>query len=489
MKKNFTILLILFLPLAAHCQQYITKSIKDFGAKGNGRSNDQDAFAKASAFFNQRKGNGKLIFPKGIYRIGKQQLKRNSQNKISYAGEYALDLRGCSNMVIEGKTGAVLKNNDSLRIGAFSPETGNAFKHSMKDINVLPEYSNYATSAGIVINLRNCSNIKLSGLTVDGNMNNFIFGGNWGSGRNPFELIHYGIYILDSHDISLSNCNIKDFACDGIYIVNLGQGLKTYNINIDKCKVNYCGRNGLSWLGGENICVSNSVFSNQGKGLVQESPAAGIDIEVENNSFCRKGYFYNCVMENNVGSAITSGSKALSSTVLFKKCIAASPGYFTVFVDAASHRFEDCFFYGTVLVWYKGLADKDGVTFSKCLFEESYKGKKMYDGSYQLGVEATGVIVDSCIFSAYTTANYFLNGSAKNCNNETPEKLKVSNSSFFNYGKTGFKLAENIAGIGRGTIFYNNKFYSQPGIRFSNQSTPTCNTDGGKNEFLRIKDK
>lgn len=487
MRLVYLIILILLLPFNAKCQQFITKSLKEFGAKGNGRANDQEAFKKASAFFNKRKGNGKLVIPKGIYITGRQRFTGNEPGSDkAYAGEYALDLRGCDNMVIEGKPGAIIKNADSLRIGTFSPVTGKKFKHAMKDINIDPVYSSYATSAGIVIYLSECSNISIAGLILDGNMNGFIFGGNWGSGRNAYELIHYGIYIIDSHDITLNNCAIKNFACDGLYIANLGKEVKTFNININKVKVNYCGRNGLSWLGGENIRVTNSVFSNQGQGVVHESPAAGIDIEVENNSFCRKGYFYNCIMENNIGSAIASGSKELSSDILFEKCIAASPVYYSVFVDAASHTFADCSFYGSVLVWFKGTTGKDGTVFKRCIFEENYKGKIMYDGSYQLGAEATGVTVDSCTFKSNTISNYFLNAHTDNCSKNNQQKIQVNNSMFYNYGKSGFKLADKIAGIGRQTVFYNNTFYSQQSVQFLNESNTNCQADGGKNQYLPV---
>ena len=204
---------------------------------------------------------------------------------------------------------------------------------------------------------------------------------------------------------------------------------------------------------------------------------------------CRKGYFYNCTMENNIGSAIASGSKDLSSDVLFKKCIAASPGYYTVFVDAASHLFEDCKFYGTVLVWYRAVSEKDGVKFKHCLFEENYKGKKMYDGNYQLGVEATAVEIDSCTFRAYTTSSYYLAGHAKDCNPSNIQILRVSNSVFYNYCETGFKLSEKIAGIAGHTVFYNNKFYSQPGVSFLNGFETKCNADAGRNLFYPMKDK
>jgi len=482
MKLLFT-LLVLLVPLAIQAQGYITKSIKDFGAKGNGRTNDQDAFVKASAFFNKRKGNGKLIIPKGIYRVGRQKFSGNDKGSIAYVGEYAIDLRACVNMIIEGQAGAILKNNDSLKIGTFSPVTGKAFKHAIKDINVKPEYAGYAANAGNAVFISGCSNIKISGLVIDGNVANFSFGGNWGIGRNAFELIHYGIYIVDANDISVNKCSIKNFACDGIYIANLGQQLKTYNIFIDHCEVNYCGRNGLSWIGGENIRVSNSVFSNSGQGTVHESPAAGISIEVENSSFCRKGYFFHCTMENNIGSAITSGSKDLATNVVFKNCTAASPVYYSLFADAASHVFEDCKFYGTVLVWYKGVAEKDAVKFRRCVFEENYRGKKMYDGTYLFGAEATGVEVDSCTFRAYTTADYYLNALTKDCSTGNTQKIQISNSSFYSYSQTGSKLGEKIAGIAGHTVFYNNKFYAPPAVNFLNGFDANCNADAGKNSF------
>ena len=57
---------------------------------------------------------------------------------------------------------------------------------------------------------------------------------------------------------------------------------------------------------------------------------------------------------------------------------------------------------------------------------------------------------------------------------------------FYNYGISGFKLADKIAGIGRQTVFYNNTFYSQPGVKFLNESNANCQADGGKNQYLRV---
>jgi hypothetical protein len=194
-------------------------------------------------------------------------------------------------------------------------------------------------------------------------------------------------------------------------------------------------------------------------------------------------------MKNNMGSAITSGSGKLSSKVRFKKCTAASPIYYAVFVDADSHIFEDCNLYGTVLVWYKGASEKDGVTFRRCIFDENYQGKKMYDGSYQLGAEATAVQVENCTFKSYTISNYYLACHTKDCSVTNTQKIKVSNCSFYNYSVGEFRLAKNIAGIASYTVFYNNKFYALPGISFQNGFNNNCNADAGENKFYAVPKK
>lgn len=482
----FLITLLLISPFI-FSQRFVTRSIKDFGAKGDGHTNDQQAFEKASDFFNKRNGNGKLIIPKGIYIAGKQLFIGNIAGSTSmYSAGTVLKMQGCTNMEIEGQSGAIIRNPDSMRIGTFSPKTGKPLRDSIKNLAMQAEYGKYAANVTNVIVIAECVGIKVSGLGLDGNVGNFIFGGNWGIGKKAYELIHYAVYVVDSKNVTVKNCNIRNFACDGIYISNTGEEIKTRNITIDRCTVNFCGRNGLSWIGGENIKVINSVFSNQGRGMVQESPGAGISIEAENNSSCRDGFFFNCVMENNAGSAITSGSSKLSSRVKFKKCKAASPDYYTLFVDASSHEFEDCRFYGTVLIWYRAASKSDAVKFRQCSFEENYCNKKMYDGTYLVGAEATGTSFENCSFRSYTTASYYLNGLTKNCDPENFELLNVSGCRFYNFSTSGSALGKGIAGMAGHAVFYDNRFYANKGFRFQNGFELPCHTDYGKNIFADV---
>jgi polygalacturonase len=50
---------------------------RNFGAVGDGTTNDQAAFVRAASFFNQRAATGatgpaELRFPKGVYIVGRQ---------------------------------------------------------------------------------------------------------------------------------------------------------------------------------------------------------------------------------------------------------------------------------------------------------------------------------------------------------------------------------------------------------------------------------
>ena len=88
---------------AAQSQTYIVKDIKSFGAKGDGKTNDQAAFKMASEFFNNRGGNGKLIIPKGIYIVGNQVFTGGQLNKPAYQGEDVLHFTNIKNFSIEGE--------------------------------------------------------------------------------------------------------------------------------------------------------------------------------------------------------------------------------------------------------------------------------------------------------------------------------------------------------------------------------------------------
>ncbi|HEX8658139.1 MAG TPA: glycosyl hydrolase family 28-related protein, partial [Hymenobacter sp.] len=77
---------------------------KDFGAVGDGKTNDQAAFERAADFFNKRAktagaaGPAELHIPRGVYLVGRQ----DSANK----GADVLRLVGCRNLSVVGDDSA-----------------------------------------------------------------------------------------------------------------------------------------------------------------------------------------------------------------------------------------------------------------------------------------------------------------------------------------------------------------------------------------------
>lgn len=58
------LLLFTYLPFADAQLTYLVRDIRSFGAKGNGRADDHDAFQRAAAFFNACGRQGKLVISK-----------------------------------------------------------------------------------------------------------------------------------------------------------------------------------------------------------------------------------------------------------------------------------------------------------------------------------------------------------------------------------------------------------------------------------------
>lgn len=120
MIKISLFIIAVFLLIQGYSQAPITRDIKSFGAKGDGKTNDHAAFVIAAAFFNQRGGNGKLLISRGIYIVGKQLL---NQGEFTWQGQDVLHFTSVKNLIIEGVPGAVLKYSGAMKYGSFDPAT------------------------------------------------------------------------------------------------------------------------------------------------------------------------------------------------------------------------------------------------------------------------------------------------------------------------------------------------------------------------------
>lgn len=351
--------------------QYVERDIKSFGAKGDGVTNDHDAFVRAAEFFNARGGNGKLIISKGVYIIGKQKFNRNATDKPVYEGNDLLNFKNVENLVITGVTGTVLKYESGLRYGSFDPATGlpnnnagNFFK------------GNYIAMIGNVFSFTNSRNIQVKNLELNGNSDAIIKGAIWGD--TGIQLAHSGIYITNCTSVSVDKVRVHHFGLDGMVVSNnTGSDPHPDRIEITNSSFDFNGRQGLSWVGGNDLSATNCKFNNTGKGKISSAPGAGVDIEAEVGKVTN-GKFIGCEFVNNSGCGLVADSGP-SSNCTFTDCTFWGVTMWSAWVNKPGFTFNRSNFYGSFVHGYDASNNSEATKFYDCLFEDkSYNGQEPY---------------------------------------------------------------------------------------------------------------
>ncbi len=254
--------------------------VKDFGAKGDDKTDSYKAFINAASAISAA-GGGTLVIPKGKYYIAAYK---------GQAGITDIIFRNCKNLVIEG-------NNSVIRVnGKFSRN---------RDYKLPDLPFNYALNNTVCpLKLVNCSNVLLKDLTIYGEVDKMQ------KQVGVVEGESYGVFIADneptdkSSRILLQNITAHRFAADAFLIKTNGS-----DIVLDRCKAYNNARQGLSIVKGSNIKVLNSVFDSTGNtgAYGWHAPGAGIDVENEfgpgklNNVLIR-----NCLLRGNKGFQIVT---------------------------------------------------------------------------------------------------------------------------------------------------------------------------------------
>jgi hypothetical protein len=390
---------ILLVAHTLHAQGYVIKNIKDFGAMGNGHTNDHKAFVNAAMFFNQRGGHGKLLIPKGTYIVGDQD-----PTALGKKGD-VLPFVKCSNLTIEGK-GAIIKFRDSLRFGAFVPGTTQPY---YTEKAVFTQFS-YAVPIGSFITLFDCHDITIKNIQADGNSNAMILGGKFGD--HGYQLAHYGIFINNCSNVNLEGIYIHHMGCDGIQISNKtpqGRATPDQNIVMKDSRFEYNGRQGLSWVGGSGLKAINCKFSFTGRGRFSTAPASGLDIEAE-IGVVQNGIFYNCEFVDNSACGMVADSGE-SSDMQFNNCLFWGTSSWSMWTTKPNFNFTDCKFYGSIVQCYNAPDDKSATKFLRCSFEDKpYYSKPAY-GKYLVEINfKRRVNFDQCTFTANSCKVWWFDG-------------------------------------------------------------------------------
>ena len=407
----------IFLRLSA--QKMVSKNIHSFGAKGDGKTNDTEAFLKAAAFFNERGGNGRLIIPKGVYIVGKQISGKKDINKNACGAVDILAFKNAQNLLIQGEKGSVLKYKDKLKFGCFDPLTGEIFNGFSATTT-----PNYVAVIGNCINLTNCSNVKVKGLVLNGNNKAIIFGGRYGD--TGIQLSHIGIYINNCHAITIDNLNASFFGLDGIMVSNKPSGIPD-DIKLSKVICEYNCRQGLSWVGGNSLIAENCKFNHTGKIGYYSAPGAGVDIESEAGPV-RNGFFIGCEFIDNSGCGVVSDGGTIISNCNFSNCTFWGTTNWSVWVSSPSFTFSRCKIYGSIVHGYNAVNEIDATRYIHCFFEDKFYNNKPPYGKFIIECDGPHkMLFDSCTFTTNVTQVAWLNtGGAKT----ESEKATIRNSHF-----------------------------------------------------------
>lgn len=368
--------------------------VRSLGASPTASAATNGAAFRAASRAIERAGGGTLLIPPGVYRVGEQERRGGKPRPLDI-----IRITGCDRTVLVSGTGATLKAADGLRYGAFDPVTGAARDGSMPFVE-----PDYRVDACIMIQVRHCTgDVRIEGVRLDGNLTNYVLGGQWGDTGRQVDadgIICEG----NTGSLTIAGVHCREHGRDGIMLGHAGVTARSprYPVTLIDVVCDLNGRQGLSWIGGNELTATGCRFTRTGRGRFASAPGAGVDIEAE-TGVCRNGRFVECEFVDNVGAAMVADSGD-SADVRFDKCTFIGTTNWSAWPCKPRFAFRDCLFVGSIVkVW--GSPDPAQATqFIGCRFHGDpalSPTRQVYGGFLgDLGAGATNVLMRNCDFRA-----------------------------------------------------------------------------------------
>jgi hypothetical protein len=332
---------------------------EDFGAAGDGRTNDTAAFARMTEAVNAV-GSGTIILQPTTYVIGSQ----SSGPQLGYAYEPApiMEFDGCQGALTILGNGARLRCDDGLRFGTFNRTTGLATQ------NALPNYdvSQLASPYTAMITAQNCTGkIHIENLELDGNVAALIVGGPFGD--TGWQIPATGLRLINnSGGETVKGVHSHHHALDGLLIDAAPD--RSSSTVIQNFVSEFNARQGCSIVSGANFTFVDCAFNHTGKGGLHSAPGAGVDIEAETHPI-RNLAFSNCQFSNNSGVGMIADSGDTESA-RFTDCRFIATSSWGAWPAKPKFRFEDCQFVGSICQTCADLDPERAAQFLRCSFTD-----------------------------------------------------------------------------------------------------------------------
>lgn len=332
-----------------------------FGADPSGQRNSTSAF-QAAARMLAAAGGGRLLIPRGDYRVGRQS--RALDNHWSFAPEPIIELKNCVGRIeIEG-SGARLFADPGLRFGSFDRVSGRRMVPRLPFTDTAYRASPYIAMIALY---GNRGPVVVRGLELDGNSGSYAVGGPWND--HGIQINNSGIEAYGNADLTIEDVYSHHHGLDGIMIgfEGLREGAPRYPHTLVGCRFEDNGRQGLSWVGGNDLRATDCTFSRSGRGAISSSPGAGVDIEAE-ASICRNGRFEQCTFSDNAGVGLVAHAASDNADIFCRDCRFVGTTTWAAWPTAPKSSFKECVFVGGVTNAHADKEPSFATRFANCRF-------------------------------------------------------------------------------------------------------------------------
>jgi hypothetical protein len=333
-----------------------------FGATGDGRTNDTDAFAAMAAFVNLL-GGGEIALRPTTYLVGKQAPRVGGDERYAFPPASIMDFIGCRLPLTIRGNGAHLRCAAGMRYGTFGRASGRATRNRMPNYR----YGDLAAPYRSMIRAEGCSGpIEISDLELDGKSGALQIGGQFGD--VGWQIAGSGLELVNNSGPELiSRVRSHHHPLDGIIIDGLDRRVAASRFEHVTCEYN--GRQGCSIVGGRNYSFADSKFNHTGKAVIVSPPGAGVDIEAEGGKKIRALQFSRCEFSNNSGAGVVADSGD-SEDARFEACTFIGTTSWAAWPRMPRFRFDDCTFVGPIVQAFGDSDPQRAAQFHNCTFRD-----------------------------------------------------------------------------------------------------------------------
>lgn len=338
-----------------------------FGAKGDGRTNDTDAFAALSAAVNSR-GGGTVVLRPVTYIVGKHAPRGSTafngrKSVAAYPPGEVLHFVGCRTPVVIRGNGATLRCAGGVRFGTFDPETGRPFEHPMP----FKKREFVASPYGGMIVAEQCRDlVDISNIELDGNLQGLEIGGKFGN--KGWQIPATGIRLMDNVGPErVSGIYSHHHALDGLTLYSSPD--RASSTTLSNVRSEYNARQGCSLTGGRNYLFQSCRFLHTGKSALHSGPGAGFDVEAQGRAI-REIHFVDCEFADNRGVGLVADSGD-SANMSFIRCKFIGTSRWSAWPKKPGMRFDGCTFVGTLVHPYGDADPARAAQFVNCDFLDS----------------------------------------------------------------------------------------------------------------------